>query len=65
MANRLRRTTEKRSSVISKFNLIQPIGLTKAKFTYVDGIPHKMKDGKLVPLTKKVNNDEKEFEADF
>lgn len=57
MANRLRRSTEKRSSVISKLNLEKPIGLVQPKFIYIDGVPHKMKDGKLVPLTKKINNE--------
>lgn len=49
MANRLRRGTESISSVKSKFNLEEQ---KKMSFVYIDGIPHKMKNGILTPLTK-------------
>ena len=46
----LRRTKEKKSDVISKFNLSTP---KKVNIVVVDGIPHKIKNGVLTPLTKK------------
>lgn len=49
MAKRLRRDTESSSSVKAKFNLEEP---KKASFIFIGGVPHRMKNGKLTPLTK-------------
>lgn len=51
----LRRTKEKKSDVISKFNLSTTKNSTtkKVNIVVVDGIPHKIKNGVLTPLTKK------------
>lgn len=51
MANRLRRTTETKESVVVKFNL----EVSKpASFIYLNGIPHRVKKGVLTPLTRVV-----------
>lgn len=58
MANSIRRSTEKKSTVISRLNLVvTPVKPKSIGFVYVDGVPHKMKDGKLVPLTKVVKEE--------
>lgn len=46
----LRRTKEKKADVVSKFNLTTA---KKISIVVVDGIPHKIKNGVLTPLTKK------------
>lgn len=43
------RKVESKKSVFDKFNLESP---KSAKFFYKDGIPHKMKNGVMTPLTK-------------
>lgn len=52
----LRRTKEKKADVVSKFNLSTTKNSTskKVNIVVVDGIPHKIKNGILTPLTKKI-----------
>lgn len=50
----LRRTKEKKADVVSKFNLSTKNSTTKkVNIVVVDGVPHKIKNGVLTPLTKK------------
>jgi hypothetical protein len=54
----LRRSTEKKSTVISRLNLVTPTVKAKTTtFVYVDGVPHKLKNGVLVPLIRVVKEE--------